>query len=631
MIVNVSSSSALTSAVRNATDGDVIQLSSGSYNIDIRNASFANGVTITSAPGAKVEVTGLLALNDKGLTFKDLEFVRAGSQTFQVMNSSNITLDQLYVHGSLDGDATNDDAGIMVRDSTNVVVQNSEFQQLYCGLSHLDNDGMVVRGNYFHEIAMDGVRGGGSSNVIIDQNFFTDFQREGSVHPDAIQFWTSNETTSAHDITITNNVISRGDGTAMQGIFIRDEVGNIPFEDVTVSGNLVLGSMWHGIAIDGGKNVNFSDNTVVAAEDPSMSAWIRLLKVSGGTVANNVATRYTYESETTTKAGNETVAASTDGGLSVLNSWLHAHPGLTALPQAPWDEVRPTTGLILSGTAAGDALTSIGYADQFMDGGAGSDTLTGGYGDNILAGGLGDDLYVLNYSDDAVIEDFGAGIDTVKTGAVTYTLADNVEKLVIIGSGGKVANGNELSNDMQGNALSNTFRGYAGDDTLAGRDGSDYLYGGAGNDSIHGGNQNDKMEGGDGNDYIVTGGGDDKAWGDAGNDTLVADSGNDSLAGGAGADVFIFQKAGTQRVEDFNRAEGDWISLRVIDADVNTANNQNFKFIGTGGFTKHAGELRYVASSTYVTVMGDTNGDGVADLKMIVYGTTSVTSGDFML
>ncbi|PND70702.1 calcium-binding protein, partial [Escherichia coli] len=67
----------------------------------------------------------------------------------------------------------------------------------------LDSVGVTVRGNYFHDLRSDGVRGGGVSDIVVSDNLFTNFRPAFGDHPDAIQFWTLNQPNSASAITIT--------------------------------------------------------------------------------------------------------------------------------------------------------------------------------------------------------------------------------------------------------------------------------------------------------------------------------------------------------------------------------------------------------------------------------------------
>jgi len=70
---------------------------------------------------------------------------------------------------------------------------------------------------------------------------------------------------------------------------------------------------------------------------------------------------------------------------------------------------------------------------------------------------------------------------------------------------------------------------------------------------VSGDGGNDVVRGGQGNDLVLGGLGDDFVSGDKGDDTMT---------GGPGADFFhTFGDTGTDRVTDFNRAEGDsvWV------------------------------------------------------------------------
>lgn len=144
--------------------------------------------------------------------------------------------------------------------------------------------------------------------------------------------------------------------------------------------------------------------------------------------------------------------------------------------------------------------------------------------------------------------------------------------------------------DAVGSGAKDTVFGNGSSQTINGRGGADFLAGGGGDDILLGGGGNDKLLGGDGDD-ILDGG--------AGKDILVGGRGTDTLTGGAGADMFVFSSRHDSSVNnpgvitDFSRNQGDRIDLRAIDANTKSAGDQAFKFIGTDGFHKKAGELRY--------------------------------------
>ncbi len=83
-------------------------------------------------------------------------------------------------------------------------------------------------------------------------------------------------------------------------------------------------------------------------------------------------------------------------------------------------------------------------------------------------------------------------------------------------------------------------------------------------------------------------------------------------------------------------ATGDKIDLSLIDANVlNGPGDDGFIFIGSAAFVSGvAGQLRAVNNAGIWTVEGDVNGDGVADLVILVTlpdAITPLTGADFML
>jgi len=116
-------------------------------------------------------------------------------------------------------------------------------------------------------------------------------------------------------------------------------------------------------------------------------------------------------------------------------------------------------------------------------GGLGNDRLDGGHGDDVMEGGPGNDMYTVNARLDQVIEQAGAGIDTVVSN-ISWSLSDHVENLQLSGNRNASATGNQLNNTLTGNNAANTIIGGLGDDVLIGKGGSDILTGGSGGDAF---------------------------------------------------------------------------------------------------------------------------------------------------
>ncbi len=126
----------------------------------------------------------------------------------------------------------------------------------------------------------------------------------------------------------------------------------------------------------------------------------------------------------------------------------------------------------LEGGAGDDTL--IGEAgDDILTAGEGDDLLAGGEGNNRLYGGIGNDTYVVDDNQSAIVESAGEGADTVKS-TISYTLGDNLENLILLGS--------DAINGV-GNALNNVITGSIADNVIDGGTGADVMTGGAGNDT----------------------------------------------------------------------------------------------------------------------------------------------------
>lgn len=126
------------------------------------------------------------------------------------------------------------------------------------------------------------------------------------------------------------------------------------------------------------------------------------------------------------------------------------------------------------------------------------------------------------------------------------------------------------------------------------------------------------IDGGAGDDRISTTGN----W-----ETLIGGLGRDTLAGGVGDDTFLYHDVsesnranGVDRITDYQT--GDRIDLTAIDADTSMDGDQAFQLIGTAVFSGQAGELRIAMNTGNNVLMGDVDGDRVADFLVTFEGTT---------
>lgn len=298
----------------------------------------------------------------------------------------------------------------------------------------------------------------------------------------------------------------------------------------------------------------------------------------------------------------EKVGEGTDLVLASLTHRLRANvENLELTGSASINGIGNDLGNVLTGNEGSNRLYGMAGDDRLL-GGLGNDRLDGGAGIDRLYGGFGDDRYIVSDATDYAYENVAAGTDRVYA-SISHTLRANVEYLFLTGTGAIDAMGNDLANLIVGNDAANG---------LFGRDGNDKLFGRAGDDLLDGGTGNDWLEGG---------------------------SGSDRTTGGGGADSFVFRAgdfgsavpSGADQILDFSQSDGDRIRLDLVDADVLTAGDQAFTFVGTAAFSNVAGELRYEQDGTNTYLSGDTDGDGVADFTIRLDGLHAVGSNDLIL
>jgi Ca2+-binding RTX toxin-like protein len=278
---------------------------------------------------------------------------------------------------------------------------------------------------------------------------------------------------------------------------------------------------------------------------------------------------------------------------------------------------------VITGGGNADTITALD-GGNFVQAGNGTNTVTTGGGSDVIFSGTGADTIVAGGGVDHVVVRGGA--DTVDTGAGQDNLTVKYAALTSDVSGGITGGNGETGYvgniaDLTGNFVNfervESFR----------------IITGSGNDALTTGTGDDFMKSGRGRDTLNGGGGDDVLFGEVGSDQIRGGRGADVVTGGAGADVFVFafvaeasSGGGQDIIRDFQTGI-DKIDLAAIDANANRTANQTFDFIGSARFSSTEGELRYARG----LVLGDVDGDGVADFSIEIGQLAGLGQGDFLL
>jgi Ca2+-binding RTX toxin-like protein len=219
-------------------------------------------------------------------------------------------------------------------------------------------------------------------------------------------------------------------------------------------------------------------------------------------------------------------------------------PGLTAatVPLSDTWQVSGANGAFLTLPAGVENLTLTGTTNINGKGNAGANRIRGNSGNNRLdgggglydnlIGGLGDDTYVIDRTFDVawqyITENPGEGIDTMDyTSSATFTqnisIDDNVENLILRGTG---------DHSIFGNSLNNLITGNSGNNFIGAGDGLDTVSYGPAPRAVTV-NLLTGIANGWGNDSLTNV---ENITGSRFNDTLIGDGVSNILSGGGGAD-----------------------------------------------------------------------------------------------
>lgn len=273
--------------------------------------------------------------------------------------------------------------------------------------------------------------------------------------------------------------------------------------------------------------------------------------------------------------------------------------------------------LTLSGTSdingTGNSVVNV------LTGNAGNNALDGAGGVDTMIGGLGNDTYIVDNTTEVVSEASSAGTDTVLSSA-TYTLATNVENLVLTGTSAIHGTGNTLANTLTGNSAANSLSGSSGNDTLDGAAGADIMLGGTNDDTYIVDNALEAVSenASEGTDTVLssisyaltanvenltlTGTSNINATGNTLANTLTGNAGTNTLAGGGGNDVYIIDSA-SDLVTEASGAGTDSVQSSV--SYTLTTDVENLTLTGSGNIN--------ATGNTAVNILTGNGGDNTLD------------------
>jgi Ca2+-binding RTX toxin-like protein len=457
------------------------------------------------------------------------------------------------------------------------------------------------------------------------------------------------------DLVMTGTGDLRGTGNSLNN-FIN---GN--------SGNNVLDGRGGVDTLDGGEG---SDIYLFTSASDHLSAEINDTGTSGVDEVRFAATRPGTLVLFGDDVGIERVVIGTGTGAQAVSTGRGALNVDASLVQNDLEMVGNAGANRLTGTAFGDTI----------DGGAGNDRIDGGSGTDLMRGGTGNDTYVVDNAGDITLELANAGTDTVESG-ISWTLAANIERLVLTGDADIDGTGNDLNNTLTGNGGNNTLTGAGGNNTMYGLAGDDtYVVDSIGDrvfetqgassrvdaggvDTVrasvnftlgnfvenlvltgsadvngNGNAQGNELTGNSGNNRLDGKAGDDTLDGGGGNDVLIGGLGNDVLTGGAGDDIFRFDtrlsaSSNVDQITDFGGGDRIQLENAVFNRLRSTGTLSDDFFVSGDGAVALDANDHVIYDSSTGALYYDPDGSGSAAMVQFatLTGAPALSASDILV
>ena len=300
----------------NATGGETILMKPGDYPSFLLNHDYAHKrptptktweVPVVLASEDPVKPARIRSLETRGVSNLALRDV-VGRATpdvlgktpvviFQIGGGQNVALENVDAGGM---GATYGTAikGFQFRNHKGGRVSNVDCHDLRIGGFLVDCEDVKVAGGAYYHLGQDGLDVQRLFGGEIAGLYMHDFENiDPALHPDGIQFWTSNSTEPSRDVHIHDIIVLQGAGSAMQGIFMGDERG-LGYDRFLVENNLIYAAFPNAISADRHRGSKFRHNTCLRPKyeaqgiKESWTAYLRVQNCTDTELASNVAENF---------------------------------------------------------------------------------------------------------------------------------------------------------------------------------------------------------------------------------------------------------------------------------------------------------------------------------------------------
>lgn len=262
-------------------------------------AGSGGGVTIRSVDRTRpARFQGLTMRNMHGVTLRDVAFEGEGGNgqraMLSILGGSGLRVEGVTFTGDPVSFRPELEAALTVRKASDVTIASSRIEGFRNGVALRDSSRIVITGNAIRRMQTDGIRAAGVRDLRIARNVIASFTPAPRDHPDGVQLWSRNPQEASENIVIEENLILKGQGMPIQGIFLR-AAPNAPFRNVTIRANMVVGQRWNGIAVMGADTVAVSANAILPMS--GQMSWLRLASCTNAIANGNQAGRFVVNAD----------------------------------------------------------------------------------------------------------------------------------------------------------------------------------------------------------------------------------------------------------------------------------------------------------------------------------------------
>ena len=393
---------------------------------------------------------------------------------------------------------------------------------------------------------VDTIAGGSGTDIIVMSDSATDVDADFTAVT-SVERLTSTSTTSSNTLTATVGALAQAAGLV-------SIVGGTGVDTITIGAGYT-GTL--RVTPTSGSDVINASATAGTLQVATSLGNIDAADVwTGGTGASDalIVTSGTATAATMAQiTAFETITTSGDAGaFSITTADVNVASGVTMTVNGAslvttntlmFDGTAETNGRFsITGGSAADTLSGGSLADT-IDGGAGADVIDGGAGNDSMNGGSGNDSIVVGQAED--FADGGSGTDTLQVTAI----GSGAFVIDLSASGDQLTTYNGSANTtFQGNFENAVFSSITGTLVATAAAGGSTITSGSGNATLTGGAGNDSLTGGAGADSLISASGVDTLTGGAGNDryTVTLNSlgvMDDTIVDASGTDTLVLTGA----------------------------------------------------------------------------------------